>query len=190
MFNSKRYHRGVGIEVNLKPTVEILVAHLQRCIDLVRPEFTGVGTTLGQSVQKRWYSKQLATVDYTWGSIFFTVTNNAVLSHDFDINKGSTQVPTSLEYSLHVKQNQTNILGKGFVSGSVRFKDVWTTLTADKVDFTLYGGSDMESALLFRDLITEVTPQLAAFAPNATTLIGQNKLSLIPFLEVKKDVVN
>lgn len=170
------HHRQVGLTVNLTPTVEELNKHFLRLIEEVKPLFLNKGA-LATKIQKRWYGKQLVdnATGFTYGFIWFTVTNRAVMDNAFDIDTGSSEVE-NLEFSFHVKQNETIVLANNFTSGSLRYKlsngkfDIKNTL------FMLYGGCDIESSILFRDLIEKVKPQLAAFKADDDSLIAQNEV--------------
>ena len=114
-------------------------------------------------------------------AIHFTVTNRSILKKDFDANDPLSEVK-ELEYSFHVKQTETAAHARNFTSGSLRYKNTWGEFAPDVVDFHLYGGTDIESGVMFRDLITEVKPQLETFSADKDTLIAQNRLDLIPFI--------
>lgn len=171
-------HRNVSIKLNLRPTMLIMCEHFLRLIDEVKPLFVE-GGPLAKTVQKQWYGKQLTDGTYTYGYIWFTVTNRDIMKRDFGLEDPLNKV-TDLEFTFHVKQNETPITAVNFTSGSLRYKSRWGEFNPNRVELNLYGGTDVESAVLFRDMIQMVTPQLAAFSINNSNLIAQNDLELLP----------
>lgn len=170
-------HRNVSIKLNLKPTMEVMCGHFLRLIEEVKPLFVD-GGELAKKVQKRWYGKQLTDGTYTYGYIWFTVTNRDIMKREFDLNDVNSKV-NDLEFTFHVKQNETPITAVNFTSGSLRYKARWGDFNLNRVELNLYGGTDVESAVLFRDMIAMAGPQLAAFSINDTNLIAQNELELL-----------
>jgi hypothetical protein len=173
------HHRQVALTINLKPTVEILNAHFLRLIEEIKPLFLN-GGKLAKKIQKQWYGKQLAdpTNGFTYGYIWFTVTNRSLMDHKHDPSSNMFEAD-NLEFSFHVKQNETIALANNFTSGSTRYKTMWGDFNSDRVLFNLYGGTDVESALLFKDLIEKIKPQLTDFSISDNTLIAQSELQLV-----------
>lgn len=180
--SNNRYHKGVTIGLNMQPAIDEMAKHFLRLIEQVNPLFLDKDGRYARTVQKAWYTKQLVNTEgETYGFIHFTVTNRSILKKDFDANDPLSEVK-ELEYSFHVKQTETVAHARNFTSGSLRYKNTWGEFAPDVVDFHLYGGTDIESGVMFRDLITEVKPQLEAFSADKDTLIAQNRLDLIPFI--------
>lgn len=180
-------HRNVFITLNMRPTLEALSEHFIRLIDEAKPMFLN-GGPLAKKIQKRWYGKQLEVDGYTYGYIYFTVTNRSIMKRDFDLDDPAVHVD-DLEFTFHVKQNETIILANNFTSGSVRYKSKWGEFNINRVELNLYGGTDVESALLFRDAVAKVESQLAAFKLDNTTLITQNELELLPVRTYDQEVL-
>lgn len=175
------YHRGVTITLNLKPVVNELSKHFLRLIEQVNPLFLNGGHH-GKKIQKAWYGKQLvADNGQTFGFLYFSVTNRTIMKKDFDLDSDHSQV-TELEYSFHIKQCETIAHARNFTSASVRFKNTWGEFTPEDVSFHLYGGTDIENAIILKDMVEEVKNQLAAFNADENTLIAQNHLDLIPII--------
>ena len=180
--SNNRYHKGVTIGLNMQPAIDEMAKHFLRLIEQVNPLFLDKDGRCARTVQKAWYTKQLVNTEgETYGFIHFTVTNRSILKKDFDANDPLSEVK-ELEYSFHVKQTETVAHARNFTSGSLRYKNTWGEFAPDVVDFHLYGGTDIESGVMFRDLIAEVKPQLEAFSADKDTLIAQNRLDLIPFI--------
>ena len=180
--SNNRYHKGVTIGLNMQPAIDEMAKHFLRLIEQVNPLFLVKDGRYARTVQKAWYTKQLVNAEgETYGFIHFTVTNRSILKKDFDANDPLSEVK-ELEYSFHVKQTETVAHARNFTSGSLRYKNTWGEFAPDVVDFHLYGGTDIESGVMFRDLITEVKPQLETFSADKDTLIAQNRLDLIPFI--------
>lgn len=176
------YRKGVSIALNMQPAVEEMSKHFLRLIEQVNPLFLGGQSTHGKKIQKAWYTKQLVNTEgETFGFIHFTVTNRSIMKREFDVNDPLSEVK-ELEYSFHVKQTETGAHARNFCSGSLRYKNTWGEFGLNSVDFHLYGGTDIEAGVMFRDLITEVVPQLTNFQADNNTLIAQNHLDLIPLL--------
>lgn len=179
------YRKGVSIALNMHPAVDEMSKHFLRLIEQVTPLFLGSQSTHGKKIQKAWYTKQLVNTEgETFGFIHFTVTNRSIMKREFDVNDPLSEVK-ELEYSFHVKQTETAAHARNFCSGSLRYKNTWGEFSPDNVDFHLYGGTDIEAGVMFRDLITEVKPQLTNFQADNNTLIAQNHLDLIPLLTSK-----
>lgn len=175
------YHRGVTITLNLKPVVDEMSKHFLRLIEQVNPLFLNVDG-IGKKVQKRWYGKQLVDAKgESFGFLYFTVTNRSILKKNFNLDDPLTQVK-ELEYSFHVKQSTTMAHARNFTSASLRFKNTWGEFTSDDVSFHLYGGSDIEHAIILRELIAEIKDQMTGFVADSTTLIAENQLDLIPYI--------
>lgn len=170
------HHREAMMTVNLLPTVKELCKHFLRVIEEVKPLFLE-GGRLSRAVQKRWYGKQLvdAATGFSFGYIWFTVTNRAVMDNSFDIDDEHSRVK-DLEFSFHVKQIETTGLAANFTSGSLRYKLSNGEFDVDKTTFMLYGGCDIESALQFRNLVEKVIPQLTAFHADDNTFVSQNEV--------------
>ena len=176
------YRKGVSIALNMQPAVDEMSKHFLRLIEQVNPLFLGDKSTHGKKIQKAWYTKQLVNAKgETFGFIHFTVTNRSIMKREFDVNDPLAEVK-ELEYSFHIKQTETGAHARNFCSGSLRYKNTWGEFNPNAVDFHLYGGTDIEAGVMFRDLITEVIPQLTDFQADNNTLIAQNHLDLIPFL--------
>lgn len=175
-------HRGVAITVNLQNEVDFMVEQLGRLIDQVKGRFYGTDTITMQ-VAKQWYGSQLTddTTGFTYGFIHFTVSNKTVFNKEKKTTDKDAQADY-LEFSFHLKQNETPVLANNFVSASVFFSTKRGDLESHKVDFNLYGGTDVESAVLLRDFIAKIKPQILAFNANTTTLSAQSVLSEIPLL--------
>lgn len=183
MSNISRYHhRQVAMTINLKPTIDEINKHFLRVIEQVKPLFLNKGR-LAHLVQKRWYGEQLVDIPtaYTYGYIHFTVTNRKIMNINYDLDNPDSEVD-DLEFSFHIKQNDTIVLASNFTSGSVRYKMGWGEFSPERVLFNLYCGTDIESAILFRDLVIRAKDQLLAFKADETTLIGQNELQLVNIL--------
>ncbi len=183
-------HRGVTITVNLQNEVDYMVDQLARLIEQVEPLFYGPDN-LTMKINKRWYGVQLAddTTGYTYGFIYFTVTNKTLFDKTKDVTKNNIDADW-LEYSLHFKQNETQVLANNYVAASIFFSTKRGNLETHKVDFSLYGGTDAESAVLLKDFITKIKPQVAAFNANSATLAVQSELDLIPLITHNANGVN
>lgn len=183
-------HRGVTLVTNLQPQVDYLTAQMARLIGQVEGQFAGPDSK-AMRVAKQWYSQQLVdpTTGFTYGFIHFTVMNRALFdkSQPITANVDSTG---QLAYSFHIKQNETVVLANNFTAGSIYYHRRRGELAPNKVDFSLYGGTDVESALLFRDLIEKVKPLIEAFNADANTLIVQSNLDLIPVLAYGANGIN
>lgn len=170
-------HRNVHITLNLQPTVDIMLNHMVRLVEQAKALYTGPND-LSKTVQKRWYGKQLVKNGLTYGYIYFTVTNRDILKREFDLSD-DLATAKDLEFTFHVKQIETPMVAANFTSGSLRYKARWGELNKQRVMFNLYGGTDVESAILFRDLIADIGQQLSDFnLDSTTTLIAQNELDL------------
>lgn len=175
------YHRGVVITLNLKPVVDEMAKHFLRLIEQVNPLFLNNGP-LAKTIQKRWYGKQLLAANgESFGFLYFSVQNHSILKRDFDLESPLSEVK-ELEYSFHVKQSVTQSQARNFTSASMRFKNTWGEFNTDDVSFHLYGGTDIEYAIILRELIAEIKDQMLAFNADNDTFIAQNELDLIPFI--------
>lgn len=176
------YRKGVTIALNMQPTVDAMAKHFLRLIEQVNPLFLGTNSTHGKKIQKAWYTKQLVNAEgESFGFIHFTVTNRSLMKREFSLDDPLSEVK-ELEYSFHVKQTETVAHARNFCSGSLRYKNTWGEFESGLVDFHLYGGTDIECGVMFRDFITEVATQLTNFQADNNTLIAQNHLDLIPIL--------
>lgn len=175
-------HRGVAITVNLQNEVNYMVEQLARLISQVKGRFYGPNN-LTMKIAKRWYGIQLVddTTGFTYGFIHFTVSNKTLFDKRNDTTKDNIDA-SHLEFSFHLKQNETPVLANNFVSASIFFSTKRGDLENHKVDFTLYGGTDIESAILFRDFLAKIKPQIEAFNADTDTLTAQSELSEIPLI--------
>lgn len=173
------HHRQVAMTINLSKTVEEINTHFLRLIEQVNPQFLNKGP-LANTIQKRWYGKQLvdSATGFTFGWLWFTVTNRSIMNFNYDPTDALAEVD-NLEYSFHIKQNDTTGLAINFTSGSVRYKTVWGDFNNNRVAFNMYGGTDVESAVLFKDLVEKIKPQLLAFTADDTTFVAQNELQVL-----------
>lgn len=175
-------HRGVTISVNLQNEVDYMVTQLARLIAQVEGKFKGPDN-LTMKVAKQWYGIQLVDPDtgFTYGFLHFTVSNRTLFDKSIAVDDKTIE-SKELVYSLHLKQNETIALANNFVSASIYFSSRRGDLESHKVDFNLYGGSDAECAILFRDFVAKIKPQIEAFNADNVTLSMQSELDLIPLL--------
>ncbi len=176
---SRYHHRQVALTINMAKTLEVINAHFARLIEQVNPLFFN-GGPLANKIQKRWYSKQLVDPanGFSYGFLHFTVTNRTLMDHAYDPTDLNSEI-NNLEYSFHIKQSDTVVLASNFTSGSVRYKTQWGEFNNQRVHFNMYGGTDIESAVLFKDLVEKIKPQLTAFNLDESTFTGQNELQLV-----------
>lgn len=182
LYRDLTHHRQVALTVNLKPTVEEMNKHFLRLIEEVKPLFFN-GGRLANKIQKRWYGQQLvdSTTGFTYGFIWFTVTNRAVMKNTYNIDDPESRID-ELEFSFHIKQNETIALANNFVSGSLRYRTGDGEFDIDKTPFMLYGGCDVESALLFKDLVEKIKSNLTSFKADDTTFVAQNEVYKLGFI--------
>lgn len=177
--SNQLHHRHVAMTMNLQPVVDALAKHFLRLIEQVNPLFLNGGTR-GKKVQKEWYGKQLIAANgQSFGYLYFTVTNRSLMNKDFNLDDNNVHV-TELEYSFHLKQSETISMARNFTSASLRFKNTWGEFTPEDCSFQLYGGTDIENAIILKDLVNEVEDQMANFTLDINTLIAQNQLDLVP----------
>lgn len=183
-----RFHRGVQIALNLQPTIDILAVELKRLIAQIESKFKGPGAEWAKRYQKVWYSKQLSIShpdkgDITFGYIYFSVTNHQLMDNSFMYSDENAEI-TNLKYSLHVKQINNYPLGRNYTAGRIDYDDKNGEIGPKSIDLVLANGTDIESAVLFRDLIKEVQAQLKAFNADEETMIAANCFELVPHMMI------
>ena len=174
-------HRGVATHVNLMPEVKFMASQLQRLIDSVKDQYTTAagGKNKTMKIAKEWYGQLLLEEGKSSGFVHFTVTNKTLFDKKKDVDDLSIEAD-EIGYSLHIKQNTSGFLSNNFISASIYFNSRRGDFELRKVDFQLYGGADIEGALLFKDVIRKVRSQVESFNATNETLSGRSELSLIP----------
>lgn len=181
-----KFHRSVNISLNMRPTMDILAGQLKRLITEIEPNFKGANAKWAKKFQKVWFGKQLHITtpdkgDITFGYIYFSVTNHQLMEPSFLYSDDRAEV-TNLKYSLHVKQINNYPLGRNYTAGRIDYDDRNGEIGPSTVDLVLANGTDIESAVLYRDLILEVKSQLETFKADDSTLIAANEFTLIPMM--------